>query len=1166
MARPIKSDLFRFVTVRNPQLLTDEEKQYGFIYNDELTTSTFYQSISALPESDLSGRRTALRQVASTFTPLAKVANVKAINPALGTFASWLARNRKKAITIADVAAKISGVTPLTNADLALLWENLYFQTVNKKSSYVREAIIQLIVANKFLVEFNAFITGFSEDQNIALPQHLKRTACARVVVPKNMVMQKPKAVQDHSSTSTSSNQQQSTAQVASTLQNLNNLEQAIDELKKVHSRFLLESESSYTAAVNTYEQEVDTLKQAITPVVDPETGEETYPGLVLPDFSYSVENSLSTSYLTDKISAGSLTVVQDLGLDVYNDIPQAITAIEDEMKKLNGSLFGRVDLSNTVVSHQGEMITIEESSSSNSSTAYSYILRNIVSPPSIDGSDPDPIDPITGDEFYLDLTLNTGYNASVTAMSYTISFGGVEETGSTFVPTPLNQSVRVTFPSTPVTSFPGIVSVNVQGQISLDNGDVLAFNSIVSQSESVSGTAVLISSNGDDGSGDNGDNSGGDGNGDNSGGDGSDGSDESTDTSVSDVIGISQLGVADYRRVEQEICCYVPGEVSHIENIMQGEYKERANRKLRRSEDTLETSSELESESQTDTSSTERNELQREISSIINEDRSFATGFSGGKTGKFFFNASADFASNTSTSESDAQAVSYAQEVTEQALERIVQKVSEKRISKIIEETEDTNTHGFNNIGGKSHVSGVYRWIDKVYKNTVVNYGKRLMYEFMVPEPAAFLKNGENRYSNLSLLKEPIDPRGIGAYQIANHTDVSLSKYAFWAATYNAEVTPPPSEMIQVGKSYDFERRPVSSATEGKYVAHTANDIEIPEGYVCSNAKVNCSFHFHPNDPETPHVSIIVGDKATRFHFNRNELNINPVPLSFTAVKDALPVSAKGDDIEVAAYNVVAECERTSEYYEQWQLETFNAIITAYEARKAAYDEAVLAELQKAEEAKATYNPLEARRIEQNELKKSCLELLLRPFNFNFEPGNLRDGKGLITRTKSYEQHARRVKFFEQAFEWDVMSYLFYPYFWADQEQWERLFNEEDTDPLFKAFLQSGMARTVVSVRPGFEEAVMYYLETGEIFEGRDITFDDDLHLSIVEELQQPIGEVEGEPWETKLPTSLTLLQARSGVLDENGLPCFCEDEEAVGQAKDGIDFDIIEGDFIVQ
>lgn len=64
----------------------------------------------------------------------------------------------------------------------------------------------------------------------------------------------------------------------------------------------------------------------------------------------------------------------------------------------------------------------------------------------------------------------------------------------------------------------------------------------------------------------------------------------------------IRPLGIADLNRVEQTLCCYKAGEVAHIENVMQGEYKERSTRLLRRTEETYELTTEREQSQERDT------------------------------------------------------------------------------------------------------------------------------------------------------------------------------------------------------------------------------------------------------------------------------------------------------------------------------------------------------------------------------------------------------------------------------------------------------------------------------------------------------------------------------------------------------------------------------------
>lgn len=64
------------------------------------------------------------------------------------------------------------------------------------------------------------------------------------------------------------------------------------------------------------------------------------------------------------------------------------------------------------------------------------------------------------------------------------------------------------------------------------------------------------------------------------------------------------------------------------------------------------------------------------------------------------------------------------------------------------------------------------------------------------------------------------------------------------------------------------------------------------------------------------------------------------------------------------------------------------------------------------------------------------------------------------------------RIRFFEHAFEWDQMQYVFYPYFWARPGGWADRFHARNMDPFLEEFLKAGYARVVVPVRPGFEAA----------------------------------------------------------------------------------------------
>jgi hypothetical protein len=123
-------------------------------------------------------------------------------------------------------------------------------------------------------------------------------------------------------------------------------------------------------------------------------------------------------------------------------------------------------------------------------------------------------------------------------------------------------------------------------------------------------------------------------------------------------------------------------------------------------------------------------------------------------------------------------------------------------------------------------------------------------------------------------------------------------------------------------------------------------------------------------------------------------------------------------------------------------------------------------------------------------------------------------------------------VRFFEEAFEWERILYFHYPYFWGWKPGWKKKFLLDDVDSEFGDFLRSGATRVVFPVRPGFEAAIIHYLETGEIWNGGpppDIT--SSLYVPIVAEIEEatdaPAGEQPvGDPWEFRLPTTLVRLR----------------------------------------
>jgi hypothetical protein len=602
-------------------------------------------------------------------------------------------------------------------------------------------------------------------------------------------------------------------------------------------------------------------------------------------------------------------------------------------------------------------------------------------------------------------------------------------------------------------------------------------------------------------------------------------------------------IGVKDYLSVKQELLKYAEGEIAHVENIMATEIKRRTHRDFSRSEITTTSESSSETEEMRDTQSTERFSVQSEASKLNQEQNQQEMNFGGSYTspeslaGKFTANAAVGFSSSNSQQEASSNGTSYAKDIVERAVNRVIEKTRNLRQTSIVREVEDTNEHGFKNDAiDAGHVIGQYHWLDKYYLCKLLNRGKRMMFEFMIPEPAAFhIYSKSLKQMEGTILEKPIAPdNDTWNEPLISPEQITFDNYDVWAGRYNVqEMPPPPAEYTSVSHAKAYK-----SADEDVDAA----DVVIPPGYQAISANVRF-FHRREVNPSASWMYINVGNQSVYtgqiaegshvFVDLDNEVGTIPIVVSYST----------------ATYGVVAvtiKCTPTPSAINQWQVLAYTAIIQAYEIKLDEYNRKLAALTGVNIKGQ---NPLLNRKTEQEELKRGCLELFTDQKWSAFDA--MRNWQGPEQYPQFSNTEARGegnyVKFFEQGFEWSEMSYIFYPYFWGRKKNWVTIKNIEDPDPLFTRFLQSGFARVVVPVRPGFEEAILHYCDTGQIWNGDGVpTIEDDMYLSIIDEIraqEEIVGDenlpVVGEPWIIKVPTNLVRLNASTSPV----LPDFSDD-----------------------
>jgi hypothetical protein len=249
----------------------------------------------------------------------------------------------------------------------------------------------------------------------------------------------------------------------------------------------------------------------------------------------------------------------------------------------------------------------------------------------------------------------------------------------------------------------------------------------------------------------------------------------------------------------------------------------------------------------------------------------------------------------------------------------------------------------------------------------------------------------------------------------------------------------------------------------------------------------------------------------------------VGKIPTSYAA----LNMSAFSASIEIT-------CKRTDEALRQWQIKLFGELVTAYNNLLAQFNGELDRQRQQDEAQPYGRNPLADERIVRGELRKSALTLIRRD-NFTGFDAVKEDplSNGPYPDVVKADTIARSILFFEQAFEWEQMTYRFYEYFWGRKQQWMKDLLLDDRNEEFRSFLSAGSARLILPVRPGFEKLVAHYFETGAIANGDDIpdiTSAEYLPIltEIKEELKAPGDEKPyGAAWPVTVPTSLVILKS---------------------------------------
>ena len=578
----------------------------------------------------------------------------------------------------------------------------------------------------------------------------------------------------------------------------------------------------------------------------------------------------------------------------------------------------------------------------------------------------------------------------------------------------------------------------------------------------------------------------------------------------------VGPVGVADLLVVKQHLTGYERTDVAHIENVLKGEKKEREHSRRRETEELTFRESEITTSEERELESTTRFEMTKETSETLREDASLKAGLTvSGKYGPTVeFSASAEGSVSRSKEQATKSASSFSQDVTERSATKVTERVLERSSLRVTNEVVEKNAHTLDNTKGGGHISGVYQWVNKVYRAQMFNYGLRTLYDFMVPEPAAFLISAlETAHASAVDVHKPT-PFALRPDQITE------TNYHTWVHAYGAADVQAPPEPYRT-KAHDF-----NANAEDKNVEFThSGQIAIDDGYRATYATFGCVRTIWEDSAA---VDVVLGSRSHRFTGGDWVW-----ATTLGDESDSIPIALVTDLVGDVAIAVEVKCQRTERAMLRWRLDTHAKLTQAYKARLAEYEEKIAALEVQAGVAIQGKNPALNLELMNDELKKHCTTILTEQHFDLFDA--IETGSYSVPEIDLYENEAEGpyVRFFEQAFEWEQMTWLTYPYFWGRKDQWDERIAYEDADPVFNQFLKAGYCRVVVPARPGFEGAIDHFMSYGEIWNGGPLPpISNPLYLPIADEiaerLDRPDEEVpQGDPWPVRIPTTLVSLRS---------------------------------------
>lgn len=559
----------------------------------------------------------------------------------------------------------------------------------------------------------------------------------------------------------------------------------------------------------------------------------------------------------------------------------------------------------------------------------------------------------------------------------------------------------------------------------------------------------------------------------------------------------LESIGYLHLERLEFTPVGYVRGELVYSLPMLPGEVTRLTHREWSRTETEFTKLISTSIEKAAEEALAEKSELTQSTKTQDQHNSAFNTSVTAsGGFGPVHITSSFGYNASTAQQSSRESATKRAQDITKKASSRSKE---EHKVTFKVATQYEVEDQSYREV--RNETTEAVRWdfhrLMKKWQIDLYRYDVRLTYDLAIPEPGSYLLRKYIQLRNLKKRLHQANPFNLTPKHVTRTNWMDL------AQRYKAGLEAPPDEYV-------------TTSAHGQVIYSTQLvgldfvELTLPDGYEFWSWEGKGSSAWKGKE----RAGVVDAENG----YNGARLNSGAkrgTKFSWRYIYD-WSEKAEADQGTALTVAVYAKGKLTNRAFNDWQMTQYARIVDAVNSSFEIERQEIARKIDELEAELGREDALSLRKLEKEEIMKGVLRWVMGP-DFRFYPDSLPqltlsesgdlsyyDKSQQHVLTKGYEavlKHGEILKFLHQAIEWENVIYVLYPYFWTDDARWDFKQGLYHGDYLHRAFLRAGAARVVLTIRRGFEKALLSFIVTGKLDETLEASH---AYMSVADELKK--------------------------------------------------------------